>query len=62
MLHVRDDLFAMPDIISDEDELDAGITMELSDHGGHMGFTGRGKGLSIKYWLPTRITDYLNKG
>ena len=61
ILHSRDDPFATVDIIPEADELGQGVTLELGDRGGHVGFVGKGSGLSVHYWLPTRIREFFSK-
>ena len=38
LLHAKDDPFMLPNIIPDETQLSESTTLELSDHGGHLGF------------------------
>jgi predicted alpha/beta-fold hydrolase len=60
ILHSRDDPFATTEIIPQADELGPGVTLELGDRGGHVGFIGKGSGLSIHYWLPNRIAKFFS--
>jgi predicted alpha/beta-fold hydrolase len=60
ILHSRDDPFATAEIIPEVDELGRGVMLELSDRGGHVGYVGKGNGLSVRYWLPTRIRKFFS--
>ncbi len=57
----RDDPFVPISSLPDATELGPGVTLELSDKGGHVGFIARGRGLSLKYWLPERISAFFSK-
>jgi predicted alpha/beta-fold hydrolase len=48
------------DIIPDNSELSATPVMELSRHGGHVGFIG-GSVMKPEYWLETRVPEYLSE-
>lgn len=54
-----DDPFMTPDIIPDQSQLSECVTMELSEHGGHVGFISGGTPWRPEYYLPKRITDFL---
>lgn len=60
MLHSRDDPFMTEAVIPDEKELSDMITLELSCHGGHVGFIGGGL-LKPEYWLEQRIVNFLRQ-
>ena len=53
----RDDPFFTPAILPAQDELSAGTTLELSDHGGHVGFLGRDK--SQRRWMDQQVADVM---
>lgn len=59
IIHARDDPFMTPAAIPTEAELAAAVTLELAEHGGHVGFVGRGEGLALRYWLDERIPAFL---
>ncbi|MCB1875442.1 MAG: hydrolase [Chromatiales bacterium] len=60
ILHARDDPFMTPDVIPSEAELSPAVTLELSEHGGHVGFvTGVIPGRA-GYWLERRILTYID--
>jgi len=52
-----DDPFMTADIIPDESELSVCTDLELSKHGGHVGFIG-GSVLNPEYWLEKRLLAY----
>ena len=59
VLHALDDPFTSKACIPSVEELSATVTVELSRHGGHIGFvSGHIPGLG-KYWLQQRISTYL---
>jgi len=60
IIHSRDDPFMNPDCVPGEAELSAEVTLELSAHGGHVGFVSQGKyPATWDYWLDKRIPEYL---
>ncbi len=58
IIQALDDPFMTPEILPDKKELSSHVKIELSPHGGHVGFVG-GSFIRPKYWLENRITDYL---
>ncbi len=58
ILHSRDDPFMTVEAIPSEDMLADSVTLELSDHGGHVGFVGSAKGQPY-YWLEGRVVECL---
>jgi predicted alpha/beta-fold hydrolase len=55
IIHAADDPFMFPSTVPFEHELGPGICLELSDHGGHVGFiAARSRGFSSN-WLESRI-------
>lgn len=62
IVHARDDPFMSPAAIPLETELSDAVTLELSAHGGHVGFiAGRWPGRPV-YWLEQRVCTYLASG
>lgn len=57
VLHSLDDPFMYPEAVPEESELPECVTLELSVHGGHVGFIG-GRWLPQR-WLEPRILRYL---
>jgi predicted alpha/beta-fold hydrolase len=60
IINSLDDPFMTPDIIPDESQLSDCVTLEVSAHGGHVGFITGGTPWRPKYYLPERITDFLD--
>ena len=56
-----DDPFMSPDIIPTEDRLSNNVTIEVSDHGGHVGFISGGVPWRPRYFLPERIVGFLEQ-
>lgn len=52
-----DDPFMSPDIIPTEEELSSSVTLEISKHGGHVGFIEACNG-RLGFWLERRIPEY----
>lgn len=58
ILYAIDDPFFTRDVLPTESELSSEVTLELSKHGGHVGFIGD---KSSKYWLATYISSLFSK-
>ncbi len=58
ILHSEDDPFMTRNVLPLNHELSDQVTLELSSHGGHVGFLGGG-GLVPKPWLDQRILQFL---
>ena len=59
MIHSKDDPFMTEAVLPDETELSSMVTLELSTHGGHVGFIG-GTLVKPEFWLEKRIVQFLN--
>lgn len=59
LLHARDDPFMTESAIPRPDELSESVTLELSPHGGHVGFVAGFWPWRPRYWLDERIPAYL---
>ncbi|HSD96555.1 MAG TPA: hydrolase [Sulfuricaulis sp.] len=59
LLHARDDPFMTASAIPRPDELSESVTLELSPHGGHVGFVAGIWPWRPRYWLDERIPAYL---
>jgi len=57
IIHSKDDPFMTQAVIPDEQEISRQVTLELSSHGGHVGFIGGGL-MKPKFWLEQRIVDF----
>lgn len=60
MIHALDDPFMQRDSVPDESELSNSIELELSKHGGHIGFIAGSLNKPV-FWLPQRISEYIYK-
>ena len=60
LIHSKDDPFMSEDAIPNQDDLSDSVTLELSDHGGHVGFVSGNIPWNAKYWLEERIPEYLD--
>ena len=60
ILHAVDDPFMSPDMIPEAHELSGQVSLELSPHGGHVGFI-TGSPLRLRPWLPGRIIAALQQ-
>ena len=59
LIHSRDDPFMSADAIPNRDDLSESVTLELSDHGGHVGFVSGNTPWNAEYWLEQRIPEFL---
>jgi len=59
LLHASDDPFMTESAIPRPDELSESVTLELSPHGGHVGFVTGVWPWRPRYWLDERIPAYL---
>lgn len=60
IINALDDPFMTPEVIPEADRLSAQITMEVSATGGHVGFVEGGTPWQPKFYLPRRVTDFLD--
>ena len=60
IINSLDDPFMTPDAIPPENQLSDSVTLEISEHGGHVGFIAGGTPWNPRYYLPKRITDFLS--
>lgn len=58
IIHALDDPFMTPATIPNKHELSADIILELSQHGGHVGFISEKKANCSSCWLEQRITTF----
>lgn len=59
IIHSMDDPFLTLDAVPAEEELGAGVTLELSAEGGHVGFISGKYPWQTKSWLRHRVPQYL---
>lgn len=58
IIHSKDDPFMTREVIPSDDEISPQVTLELSEHGGHVGFIG-GQTFKPQYWLEPRIMAFI---
>jgi len=58
IIHSKDDPFMSEGVIPSKEELSEDVILELTEHGGHVGFIG-GTLFSPEYWLEKRIVTFL---
>ena len=59
LIHSKDDPFMSIDAIPTQDDLSESVTLELSNHGGHVGFISGNTPWNAEYWLEQRILEFL---
>jgi len=59
ILHARDDPFMLPQTAPEPAELGPGVSLDLSNNGGHVGFIGGPWPWRACYWLEQRIPAFL---
>jgi predicted alpha/beta-fold hydrolase len=59
VVNALDDPFMVEEIVPKPGQLAPLVTLELSRHGGHLGFVAAGRGGMPEYWLDGRVADYL---
>ncbi len=59
IIHAQDDPFMTPTAIPTTEELPDCVEMELSPHGGHVGFIRTGNFMKPDYWLDERVYQRL---
>jgi len=60
IIHSSDDPFMSTKILPTDDEMSSKTTLELYDHGGHVGFI-EGSFFKPKYWLDARIVNFIKQ-
>ena len=60
ILHAMDDPFVPPDSVPEGSELSASIKLEISQHGGHMGFIKGGLPWKPSYWFAQRVQHFFD--
>ena len=61
IIHALDDPFLPADAIPSNKDLAPSVTLELSPHGGHVGFVAGSHPGKAQYWLESRICERLRK-
>lgn len=60
VVNALDDPFMTPAVVPAVSDLSPSVTLELSTHGGHVGYVGL-KGGAAECWLERRFADYLDE-
>ena len=58
IIHALDDPFMTPEILPKGDEISKFVILEVSQHGGHVGFV-EGVFRNLNYWLDSKISNFL---
>lgn len=61
LLHASDDPFMTEKAIPGQNELSESVALEVSTHGGHVGFVAGAWPWQARYWLEERIPAYLDR-
>lgn len=61
IIHALDDPFMTPGTVPTAAELSPAVSLELSEHGGHVGFVGGRWPWRPEFWLETRILEHLRQ-
>ena len=61
ILHASDDPLMHPDVVPQASDLGPGVCLELSSHGGHVGFIQGGIPGRPDYWLEQRVIRFLKQ-
>ena len=59
IVNALDDPFMTPEVIPGTGELSEYVTLEVSEHGGHVGFIEGGPPWRPRFYLPERLIDFL---
>ena len=59
IINALDDPFMTPRVIPEPELLSESVTLEVADHGGHVGFIDGGPPWRPRFYLPQRIIGYL---
>ncbi len=59
IINARDDPFMLPEMLPGPEALAPSVTLEISQHGGHVGFISGGTPWRPTYYLPQRIVQFL---
>ena len=60
IIHAEDDPFMPVTVLPDEGTLPTNVSLEVSEHGGHVGFVG-GTLFKPRYWLEERIPSFFEE-
>ncbi len=60
IIHAKDDPFVPEDAVPNQKELSNGTTLDVSAHGGHVGFISGSSFAKPEYWLEKRIPKFIH--
>jgi predicted alpha/beta-fold hydrolase len=60
IIHAKDDPFMTPAVIPNEEDVSKYVSLEILDHGGHVGFIS-GTLLKPQYWLDSKIVEFFKR-
>lgn len=60
IMHAKDDPFMTPDCLPKENHLSSNIILEISSHGGHVGFISKNKYHQPEFWIGKRVSEFLS--
>lgn len=58
IVHSEDDPFMYPEVVPRPEELSSAVALEITTHGGHVGFVAGKVPWKPEYWLEKRIPEY----
>jgi predicted alpha/beta-fold hydrolase len=61
VIQAIDDPFMTTQVLPELDELSSQVQLEVSRHGGHVGFISGATPFKPKYWLEQRIPEFLTR-
>lgn len=61
VLHAKDDPFMTPAAVPRAEELSSQVSLELSEHGGHVGFVSGRWPWKLEFWLEQRVLEHLDR-
>lgn len=59
IIHALDDPFMRPSIVPSAEQTSASVRLELTEHGGHVGFIRGRVPWKLRYWLDERVPTWL---
>lgn len=59
IIHASDDPFMRPEVVPRAAVMSEAVTLELTSHGGHVGFIGGSSLFRLDYWLEQRMLEHL---
>lgn len=60
LVHATDDPFMYPDVLPEDNEVPANITLDLSTEGGHVGFVSGTVPWRCEYWAESRAVEFMS--